>query len=135
MRVQGHKTRHIRGIVFFEEQSRPPRNCSPLDYLIRLRLWRKVFGSAPVDLGMTRCGRILSVQKYITGELPTQDAVDDFLVSSGFLDVKRKCFLWKKPYPEFEIWLGDSRDENFVQTTSGIVPIDVRMWFGNAPIS
>lgn len=54
------------------------RNCSPLDYLIRLRLWRKVFGSTPIDLGVTECGRILSVQKFIEGELPTQDAVDDF---------------------------------------------------------
>ena len=111
------------------------RNCSPLDYLIRLRIWREVFDSAPLELGITTGGQIVSVQKYITGELPTQDAVDEFLLASGFSDVKRPCFLWKKAYPEFDVWLGDARDENFVQTPLGIVPIDVRMWFTNATAS
>ena len=32
---------------------------------------------------------------------------------------------WRK---ESEIWLGDARDENFVLTTDGIVPIDIRLW-------
>jgi hypothetical protein len=107
------------------------QNCSPLEYLIRLRLWKKVFRSAPMDLGMTECGRIISVQKYISGDLPSQEAVNEFLFASGFSDVKRQCFLWKKTYDAFEIWLGDARDENFVETPRGIVPIDVRMWFAN----
>ena len=80
---------------------------------------------------MTESGRIISVQKYISGNLPSQEAVDEFLLASGFSDVKRQCFLWKKTYDAFEIWLGDARDENFVETPRGIVPIDVRMWFAN----
>ena len=27
-----------------------------------------------------------------------------------------------------ETWIGDVRDENFVKTPAGLVPIDVRMW-------
>ena len=44
----------------------------------------------------------------------------------------KRMVLWKKAYTEFDVWLGDARDENFVQTPLGIVPIDVRMWFTNA---
>jgi len=82
-----------------------------------------------MDLGLTQSGRIVSVQKYIAGKRPSQAEVDAFLEGSGMCDVKRKCWLWKKAYPDFEIWIGDARDDNFVHTESGIVPIDIRMWF------
>lgn len=116
---------------FLKENIVHQRNCSPLDYLIRLRLWKKVFGSAPSDLGITTTGQIVTEQKYIAGDLPNQDRVNEFLESSGFIDVKHQCFLWKKPFEEFDIWLGDARDENFVETPKGIVPIDIRMWFAS----
>jgi hypothetical protein len=44
--------------------------------------------------------------------------------------VKRQCFIWKKAEGEDEIWVGDTRDENFVKTEHGIIPIDVRLWLG-----
>jgi hypothetical protein len=108
------------------------KNCSPYEYLLRLRLWKKLFGAAPEDIGITANGEIVSRQDYITGTPPTQSEVDEFLENSGLTAVKRKCWLWKKDYPEgqFEIWVGDARFDNFVKTDQGIVPIDIRMWFG-----
>jgi len=105
------------------------RNCSPLDYLERLRSWEEVFSSSPKPLGITPTGQIVSVQKFIDGSTPTQQAVDSFLLESGLTPVRQECFLWKRKYPGYEVWVGDARDENFVQTKREIVPIDVRMWF------
>jgi hypothetical protein len=106
------------------------RKCLPLDYLIRLDLWRKVFGWAPMDLGLTRAGQIVTIQGYIVGDIPAQEEVDEYLRAGGFQDVKRQCFIWKKAEGEDEIWVGDTRDENFVKTEHGIIPIDVRLWLG-----
>jgi hypothetical protein len=112
------------------------KNCSPLDYLIRLRLWKKLFQSAPRDLGITDQGQIISSHKFITGKKPAQETVDSFLSEAGFLAVRQKYWLWKRTYSEFEIWLGDARDDNFVETEVGIVPIDIRLWFsGKTPIA
>lgn len=109
------------GVVF-------QRNCSPLDYLLRLQHWDFLFTSAPVPLGVTESGQIVSVQPYITGDKPTQDAVDTFLEESGLGAVKRNCWLWKGLFDDSEIWVGDARTDNFVETPKGIVPIDVRVW-------
>jgi hypothetical protein len=105
------------------------RPCSPLDYLIRLRLWHKLFECAPEAIGMTARGQFVSRQQFISGNLPTQTDVDDFLCASGLIPVKQSCWLWKRAYEEFEIWVGDARAENFVAATGGIVPIDLRLWF------
>ena len=67
------------------------KNCSPLEYLIRLRLCRKLF------------------------------------------PVRQRYWLWKKAYDDFEMWVGDARADNFVQTDAGIVPIDIRLWFADKP--
>jgi len=105
------------------------RNCSPLDYLLRLRHWKRLFGSAPKDLGITPSGQIVSTQKFISGTQPPQEIVDAFLLRSGLSPVKQDCWLWKKAYPDIEIWLGDARADNFVLTEMGVVPIDIRLWF------
>ena len=101
-----------------------------MEYLIRLRLWEKVFGNAPHALGLTDEGQIVSCQKFITGLPPTQDQVDDFLSEAGLSAVKKSCWLWKisEPDQEYEIWVGDARKDNFVLTPNGIVPIDLRIW-------
>lgn len=104
------------------------RNCSPLDYLLRLQHWDFLFSSAPTPLGVTSAGQVVSEQPYITGEKPAQDAVDTFLAESGLVAVKRNCWLWKGCFEELEIWVGDARNDNFVDTPNGIVPIDVRVW-------
>jgi len=56
--------------------------------------------------------------------------VDRFLVEEGFDPVKQEYWLWQKVFPEqgFGVGLGDARDENFVKTSRGIVPIDIRLW-------
>jgi hypothetical protein len=111
------------------------RNCRPLEYLSRLLLWKSVFGSAPEAHGITALGQIVTSHEFITGNLPSQDEVDRFLEEAGFVPIKQKYWLWKKVYrpsrvssPRLIIELGDARDENFVKTPSGIVPIDIRLW-------
>lgn len=111
------------------------KNCSPLEYLLRLRIWKKLFQSAPSSLGITDAGQIVSKHKFVSGELPTQVAVDSFLEAAGFTAVRKNRWLWKKQYPgEFDFWLGDARTENFVQTPGGIVPIDIRLWQASSPL-
>ncbi|HEY0255800.1 MAG TPA: hypothetical protein VGC39_00040, partial [Candidatus Methylacidiphilales bacterium] len=92
------------------------RNCRPLEYLARLRLWKFVFGSAPQAHGVTGSGQIVSSHKFITGELPSQAEVDSFLESAGFVPIRQKHWLWKKVYrrhrdsgPLLIIELGDAR--------------------------
>jgi len=103
------------------------RNCSPLEYLIRLRLWKKLFSSEPRDLGMTACGQFVSSQKFIAAKdpenpTPTQNDVDSFLTAAGLAAVRQEFWLWKRTYPDFEIWVGDARSDNFVESEAGIVP-------------
>ena len=73
----------------------------------------------------------MSEQKFVNGEPPTQQEVDDFLLSEDIEPVKRlSCWLWKRRDQEAEVdfWIGDARADNFVKTQTGIVPIDLRMW-------
>jgi hypothetical protein len=114
---------------FMEDGRMHQQNCSPLDYLIRLRLWRHVFGSAPEAIGIMADGQIVSFHDFISGIPPDQDEVNLFLEIAGFAAVRRKLWLWEKAYPDYSIGLGDAREENFVKSRSGIVPIDVRLWF------
>jgi hypothetical protein len=104
------------------------RNCSPQEYLVRLELCRTIFGTAPKAIGLSDAGQIISVDSFVPGFEPTQESVDDFLISAGLIPVKQSCWLWKREYPDLEIWVGDARSDNFVQTSVGIVPIDLRMW-------
>lgn len=100
----------------------------PDGYLVRMRFWHKLFPGAPTPLGVTALGEIVSAQPFVSGNIPTQESVDRFLEESGFKAVKKHCFLWKQSSTAFPIWLGDTRDENFVETDAGIVPIDIRVW-------
>lgn len=99
-------------------------------YLVRLAMLDDTFGFAPRAVGMTKAGQIVSRQRFVEGEPPTQEEVDEFLLREGLEPVKRSCWLWKKrdPNNELEYWIGDARDDNFVKTPHGIVPIDLRMW-------
>ncbi len=104
------------------------RRCLPSDYLARLDLWDEVFSRAPRSLGMTPVGQFVTVQELMSGDVPSQEEVDEYLWAEGLIDVKRQCFVWKKTMLGRDIWVGDTRDENFVKTVNGIVPIDVRLW-------
>jgi len=122
----------IFGDSYYMENGRVcQRPCSPLDYLIRLRLWHKLFACSPVANGITDRGQFVSRQQFISGNLPSQADVDCFLDSCGLIPVKQSCWLWKRTYEEFDIWVGDARAENFVSAVGGIIPIDLRLWFGS----
>jgi hypothetical protein len=107
------------------------QSCWPLEYLIRIRLWDHIFGNAPRPVGITPAGQIVSRQPYIAGDPPSQPDVDEYLLQSGLEAVKQSRWLWKKSYPdeEYDVWVGDARNDNFVLTIAGMVPIDLRLWF------
>jgi len=106
------------------------RRATPGNYLLRLELLRRHFGFAPIPVAVTSHGQIFSRQKFVKGEPPTQEEVDDFLYGEGLDPVKRSCWLWKKADLEakVEFWIGDARADNFVKTPQGLIPIDLRMW-------
>jgi hypothetical protein len=103
---------------------------TPAEYLLRMRWWEKLFSTAPAPVGMTESGQIVSRQKFIQGEPPTQEAVDDFLASAELVAVRKSCWLWKKVNAGWpvEVWIGDARSDNFVSAGGEIIPIDIRIW-------
>jgi hypothetical protein len=102
--------------------------CTPGQYLKRMKLL-DFFGLPTTPVGITDSGQILSRQKFILGEPPSQSEVNGFMSEAGMIPVKIECFLWKTQIEDdLEIWVGDVRDENFVKTPEGIIPIDIRMW-------
>lgn len=116
---------------YFEGNRICQAQSTPLLYLNRLLIWRNIFGNAPTALGLTLDGRIVTSQRFIKGSPPTQAQVDQYLVSSGMIPWRQKCFLWKshKLTNLLQVGLGDARDENFVMSDLGIVPIDLRFWW------
>ena len=103
--------------------------CTPADYSIRMRLLQRQFGFSQIPLGVTKEGQLVSRQRFIAGDPPTQEAVDLFLENAGLSPVKQNCWLWKGIKRDgLEPWVGDARADNFVNTAEGIIPIDLRMW-------
>jgi len=111
-------------------------DSTPAEYLSRMRWWEKLFSTAPNPFGMTESGQIVSRQKFISGDPPEQEVVDQFLVKAGAVAVRQRCWLWKKVDvdPEIEIRIGDARSDNFVSAAEGIIPIDIRIWGVPIPI-
>jgi len=109
--------------------------CTPYEYLVRLRLWKKLFGFAPWAVGISESGQIISVQDFVPGEMPSQDQVNDFLRQSGLTAVKESCWLWKQDdaIQPVSIWVGDARSDNFVANQGEIIPIDLRLWITPRP--
>jgi hypothetical protein len=105
-------------------------DSTPAEYLLRMHWWEKLFSTAPNPIGLTEDGRILSRQKFIVGDPPTQELVDTFLSEAGAEPVRQPCWLWKKvdPDSETEVWIGDARSDNFVLAREGMIPIDIRIW-------
>lgn len=114
---------------FLNEKGRVlQEKATALEYLVRLRLWRNLFRGAPVATGVTATGQVLSAQRFISGEVPTQEEVDSFLELAGLEAVRKDCWLWRTKRAGITIWLGDARADNFVKRPGSIVPIDVRLW-------
>jgi len=106
--------------------------CTPGQYLERMELL-DMFGLPTTPVGITESGQIISRQKFILGDPPSQSEVNAFMSEAGMVPVNIHCFLWKMHQEDnVEVWVGDVRDENFVKTAAGIIPIDIRMWVKNA---
>jgi len=106
-------------------------DSTPTEYLLRMRWWEKLFSAAPMPIGLTDSGQIISRQRFIQGNPdPPQEEVDRFLHDAGLDAVRQRCWLWKKADHDsgHEIWIGDARSDNFVLTLNGMVPIDIRVW-------
>jgi hypothetical protein len=103
---------------------------TPAEYLLRMRLWDKLFSTALHPLGITETGQIVSRQRFIKGEPPAQEEVDRFLTEAGLSAVRPSCWLWKKAENDapFDVWVGDARADNFVSAQGRIIPIDIRIW-------
>jgi hypothetical protein len=80
--------------------------------------------------GINDQGQIVTMQRFIEGNPPTDQEVGQFLRNAEFVPVKERCWLWKQELADNDsiIWVGDARPENFIKNEQGIVPIDVRMW-------
>lgn len=104
--------------------------CTPYEYLVRLRLWKKIFGFAPWAVGISAVGEIISMQTFVLGDEPTQEQVNEFLRQSGLTAVRETCWLWKQDdaAKPVSIWVGDARSDNFVAHEGQIIPIDLRLW-------
>jgi hypothetical protein len=105
---------------------------TPSAYLARMELWQILFGHAPVALGITAAGQIVTEQKFIVGTEPVQPEVDEFLIQQGLVPIRQSCWLWKEARlgtEKTEVWLGDARADNFKKTLTGrMAPIDIRLW-------
>ena len=110
-------------------------DSTPTEYLLRMQWWEELFSTAPAPMGLTESGQMVSRQRYIHGDLPSQEAVDEFLTGAGLMPVRRACWLWKRVEmeSEMEVWIGDARSDNFVLTSDGMVPIDIRVWGVSIP--
>ena len=62
--------------------------CTPYEYLVRLRLWKKIFGFAPSDVGISESGQIISVQGIVPGEMPSQEEVNEQIVYAALTPSK-----------------------------------------------
>lgn len=119
------------GDYYFVSEGRVyQRAQTPLEYLLRHEFVRRTFGIAPEALAITDAGQFFSRQQFVQGDPPSQEEVDDFLLSAGIEPVKQNCWLWRKVDPDkkLDYWIGDARADNFVKTSNGLVPIDLRMW-------
>lgn len=126
----------VYGDYYFLQEGRVhQRCCTPGDYLLRLEMVEMTFGFAAQPIGVTPFGQIVTLQRFVSGDIPSQSEVDAFLRSAGIEPVKQSCWLWRKldPDGQMDFWIGDARADNFVKTATGIVPIDIRMWGVSRP--
>ena len=121
--------------AYYEEQMERVLEfqCTPRDYLERMELWEVLFGYAPVCVGITPRGQIVTRQGFVVGLEPSQASVDDFLEEKSLEAIRKNCWLWRKPAQASEpgeVVIGDARSDNFKLTEQGkIVPIDIRLWW------
>lgn len=90
----------IYGDIYRIHEGRVFQKCStPTDYLLRLSLIGETFGFTSKLIGFTEISQIVTLQKFITGEPPTQQETDDYLLGLGLEPVKQNCWIWRKCDP------------------------------------
>ncbi|MBK8037320.1 MAG: ATP-binding cassette domain-containing protein [Verrucomicrobiaceae bacterium] len=99
--------------------------ATPLEYLERWRLQNELFGDSVELVGMMQSpGGVSFVisQPWITGEVPTEEEIADFLKSAGFLPtVLPESFF----NPASDQAAMDCHDGNFVKVEGFVLPIDI----------
>lgn len=111
------------------------REGTPEEYVRRLDAANKVFGDDMRVEGVSRTAggvSLVTSQRFITGEAPTQKQIDGFLAKAGFARVPGKNV--GSDYLADKTWyhaqsgylVADTKPDNFVRSKDGLLhPIDV----------
>jgi hypothetical protein len=68
---------------------------------------------------------VISQRWYAKNGTATNEDIHDLLVSEGFRPVPTSYFGWFRP--EDGVVIVDAKPDNFIQTTEGLIPIDLQM--------
>lgn len=115
------------------------RNATPSEYLIRMALHIEVFASDIHLEGVTVSDKpsmiigepagqpsiVISQRWYAKNGTSTNEAIHDLLVSEGFRAAPASYFGWFRP--DDGIVIVDAKPDNFIQTSEGLMPIDLQM--------
>ncbi len=117
-------------IYFLEGGLVCQKPSTPHEYLVRLRLWEKIFGFGPWALGIQDSGQIVSIQTFVQGDIPDQSDVNNSFARAGLTPFARiaGCGRRMMKRARFPSGWGDARADNFVSHEGDIIPIDLRMW-------
>ena len=115
------------------------RNAFPSEYFKRMSLQLAVFGGDIRLEGVTISDKpsfiigepvgqpsvVISQRWYEKSGVATTEAIDDFLVQEGFRPVAASYYGWYRPVDR--VVIVDAKPDNFIQTSAGLVPIDLQM--------
>jgi Serine/Threonine/Tyrosine Kinase found in polyvalent proteins len=120
------------------------RNATPTEYLSRMALHIAVFGSDIRFEGVTISGKpsmiigqpagqpslVVSQQWYEKEGVATAETIHDFMVAQGFRPVPASYYGWFRPTDG--IVIVDAKPDNFIQTSGGLIAIDLQIAQFNA---
>lgn len=115
------------------------RNATPSEYLSRMALHIAVFGSDIRFEGVTISGKpsmiigqpagqpslVVSQQWYEKEGFATSETIHGFMVAQGFRAVPASYYGWFRPTDG--IVIVDAKPDNFIQTSGGLIAIDLQM--------
>lgn len=112
------------------------RPASPSEYLSRLGLTNKIFGTTNEVIGYEQTPEgpsIITKQPFLTGPHPKQDRVEAFLRAHGFEPMDEKLYdaktinKTKRPWYRSRdgVVVVDAKRQNFVVHNGKIIPVDL----------
>lgn len=115
------------------------RNATPSEYLRRMALQLEVFGgdielegvfisdepSMIIGQPAGQPSLVISQQWYEKDGTVTTESIHDLLTQEGFRGVPNSYFGFYRPSDG--VVIVDAKPDNFVQTTQGLIPIDLQM--------